>query len=450
MAQDTRTGPGNTGPTAGLNTELKRPIPRALLAAAAVGWLLFLVALFWNMADRRDYADQLITLEEGYRGEMEGLEQRLSGELTTIQAERDDVAARLLTTEEAVGTIETLAVQLTDAETQLADLDAEVQTLVSRRDAALTETQEAESTLAATQEALRLTTENLESSVTERDAALAALATARAEISAGEDQIAAASQELIDVGARIEEARNEEAELRETIASLNDEATRLTTEMAESQAEVQSLRESEAELLSRVDALEATVGELTDRRENLAAAVAALEDRRSNLESDVAEVEDLRRTYQDQVQAITETLASRSDQIVELEQRIADLQARGSELAQPSPNQDGADASGVLGGGSPDASGPFADFAGRYTANAATATFSGDGRFLLQTDQGRMAEGEYTVSDTELRLEERSGNLGDAEFPMSCRISRDETGFDLTDDGGACSMLDGKRFEMRN
>ena len=465
-----------TGKTGGagmgdqFKAEAKRPIPRALMIAAALGWILFFVAIIWRQADVRDYRLRLADAETRTATEVSALEAELGERIALVETERDDLSARLVTTEETVGTIDSLQARLSEGEAQVVALEAEVEQATLRRDAAQAESDEIAATLEAQRTALAETSAALDEAAAERDAAREALVTIQADRDEAEAQVARANEELVDIGARIEQARAAEAPLRETIAALTNDAAVLAEQTAEAEAAVQALREEEARLTDDISTLEERLASLEDQRVALAADVAALEERREALTEDVSDLESVRGTYQSQVQTLTETLTQRSEALTAVEERIAALQSQGAALALPDDGR-GAEASAGGSDGEPtqaadesteettgeadapaDADGASAgdaaeDFAGSYVADGVSAVFDAEGTFRMETERGRSAEGRYTVSADALRLEEATGDVRGAEFPMICDLEAQEDGFALSAQDGSCRYLDGLVFQ---
>ena len=448
MAERTNGTSGNGADLAQrVKTEAKRPIPLAFLVAAALGWLLFFVAIFWRQADMREYEARLADAETTYRTEFGTLETDLNERIALLTTERDDVQSRLLQTEEAVGGFDAAQARLTEGQAQLAELEAEIETVTLRRDAATAEAEEIEATLASTQDALSSASDELERAVADRDAAQAEEARVRSELEGAQARIDAAGQELVDVGARVEEARAQESGLRDTVATLTEEASVLAEQTAAAETEVQALREEDARLTAAIAERGDEVAALTEQRAGLEADVEALTERREALASDVTESEALRRTYQGQVEALAATLADRGAELAELEQQIGATQAEGNAAAlpvegEPSPAGDGGEAAPSEGS---DASMPT--LAGLYRADGVTAAFADDGTFAMRTERGRAARGSFTVGDGVLRLEDATGDIRRTTFPMVCGMESDGEGFTLAARDGSCRALDGLAFQ---
>ena len=78
------------------------------------------------------------------------------------------------------------------------------------------------------------------------------------------------------------------------------------------------------------------------------------------------------------------------------------------------------------------------------TALGLSLTLSDEGRFTLTSADGRVVEGRYVLWDTELPLNDATGSLGNASFPMTCPISQSGAGFAVGQAEGC--RLEGLQF----
>jgi hypothetical protein len=84
---------------------------------------------------------------------------------------------------------------------------------------------------------------------------------------------------------------------------------------------------------------------------------------------------------------------------------------------------------------------------GRYAAGPFRAEFMADGTFTMtRTDKVREVEGDWEARADRLMLNDVSGDIGDATFPMTCRAEPIENGFRLTGSRKGCQELVGMEF----
>ena len=87
---------------------------------------------------------------------------------------------------------------------------------------------------------------------------------------------------------------------------------------------------------------------------------------------------------------------------------------------------------------------------GRYKAGPFTANFHEDGRFeMSRTDMKRTVKGDYSVEGASLILNDATGDVGRATFPMTCKAEPIDGGFRLTGSRDGCQELVGMEFIRR-
>ena len=451
-----------------LSAQLRRPVPLALLVAAVIGWLLFLIAIASRSTAVGEYEAQL----------------------TDLSTERDTVASRLVALEEATGTLEQQQAVIVAGQTELADLQTQIAQLTQERQAALAQTEEARNQFQTAQAELAALEQTLAAATQERDAALGTLEEARAELTSIEERVVARTQDLAEIGERVEQARASEAELLETVAELTDTNASLAQESAQTEEALQALREEEAQLTASREQTEDALAALQTQAEELQTLVAALEQRREEVATDVTEAETRRGELQASVTELANSLASRGGELAELEQRIAEAQERNAALLLPSadvgettgtgdsanvgasavladPQANGAQSETPVAGDTTQdvASAQSASAASDTSANAVASTgegfspgaystgtinalFGEDGTFQMTTDRGRRVIGRYEASGDRLTLTEATGSIGRTRFPMECQLSGDGAGFTLGAVEESCRLFDGLTFEL--
>jgi DNA repair exonuclease SbcCD ATPase subunit len=239
--------------------------------------------------------------------------------------------------------------------------------------------------------------------------------------------VADTSQELSDVGARLEEARVQEAEYQARVADLSAQVAQMTADASDAQQRVQAAREAEASLEQVVVAARQELDEIESTRIAVDQSVATLVQRRDLLAADIAAAEEQMRVRQAMVVDLSQSLVERGEHLADLEARIAQLQDL---VGQPAR----AAAAGLA-------------IEAPYVHGAVAATFAADGTFRMRNSRtGEAVAGAYSLSEGVLILSEAEGNLGDAAFPMRCRISAEAAGFTLADEDGTCFFLAGFLF----
>ncbi len=87
---------------------------------------------------------------------------------------------------------------------------------------------------------------------------------------------------------------------------------------------------------------------------------------------------------------------------------------------------------------------------GRYKAGPFIADFREDGRFKMsRTDMKRTVTGDYSVEGARLILNDATGDIGRATFPMTCTAKPIDGGFRLTGSRKGCQELVGMEFVRR-
>ena len=379
-----------------VQSEFRRPVPIALAALAAVGWLL-LIGIWISSANELSQAETRITDSRAQLDRAQAElrdQQQASGTLAELLAQIETAEAERSRAEEQQAVV---AQSLEQSNVRLQDLEGEVQTQGGRL------------------EAIRTELDDIEGRLADRTS----------ELTEAETNVAAQTQALTEIGQRVETARDEEEEFRRDIAELSAEAARLAEEAAGAEARVQEAREAEAATQEELQATRLEFSRIAEERTTLENELESLAARRESVSTDIAAAEEQRRVLQDQVTDLASSLEQRSRDLADIEQRIQAQQATGSRA--------GADG-GIA--------------AGAYQAGPMQAYFSSAGTFrMTSAGGGRNVTGRYSVAEDVLVLEDAVGQTGAAVFPMRCRIEPEADGFRLAGTEGSCSTLEGVFFE---
>ncbi len=387
--------------SANMKEQLRKPFPRALAAAAAVGWVIVFALLVARTNMQSDVEARLLEAEESRLVLVDELDSRTqaTGSLEELTATLDTTRAEL---EEIEGA----------RDTARADLEAGTQQLETVR-ADLTET-----------------SARLEAAQTEVAPLDERLANQAALISDAEQKTLERTEELSSVGARLEEARAQEAELQQNVSQLSAEMADLAAQASDAEARVQEARSAEASLQEELNAARTELTQIADERRGLEDAVASLSERRQQLASDTAAAEGQRSSLQQEVADLSAALSARADELAVMEQRIASLQDEGDSAAA-------ARTAGI-------APGP-------YMSDGITAAFAADGTFTMTPEGGEEMSGTYAVADDVLTLDGVEDAPDGFSFPAECAVSFEPTGFSLdTTEASpdACPRLSGLKFEQ--
>ena len=365
-----------------------RMIGIAVAGTALLGWLLALY--FWSVSnENRQEVARLVSLN----GTAEEIDTRITA---ARSAEEEATSARDAMTQE----LDALSQQVALAQTEAADLDADLQGFRDERETLETE-------LVAGREELA----GIETGLTD-----------------AQNRVTATTQELSDVGSRLQDATQQEADLQSRIADLTSEVSSLTDDSAEAQQRIQTARDAEASLERSLLAAQQEQEQLESTRQALQASVDLLSEQREQLASDTLASEEQLQTLQTMTGELSAMLAERGAQLVAMEERIAAmLQDTGSRMR--------ADASAIV-----------SDML--YTHRFTTLQFSSDGTFQMEnTLNNDSIRGDYTMSEGTITLSDAEGDLAEAAFPMTCGISDEETGFTFEDTDGSCALFDGTMFQ---
>ncbi|WIJ26091.1 hypothetical protein [Devosia sp. RR2S18] len=371
---------------ASASKRLRDPLVLVILVLAVAGWLAFLA--MW------------INSNSQYQEQQEAL--------VLLTTERDTLAAAVAEREAAEGSLAEIEAQITAAQQELAQSNAALETA----QAELQTAQQNLSTTAAELEARRQELAGLTDQVTPLREEAEQLT---AQLEAGEAQLAEMEQQLTDVGARLEQARRQEATITANVAQVSEEAATTTEELATTQAELQAAREqiasAQVQLADIATQTEAAGAELTTLRSN----IDELEAQRAQLRAEVENYATQRQQLQPQVTDLAQTLASRSEELAAVERRIAEATAAArAPDAQATGNQttDSGYGNYVSGGDS--------------AVQGLVLELNEDDTFLLTDPRGRTVSGAFVLSDDQLVLEDGSGDIGDASFPMTCPATRQD------------------------
>ncbi len=380
-------------------SEMKRPVPIALAALAAVGWIL-LVGIWLSYLNK---LSQTATL------------------LSNSQSQLNQVQADLVAQKQAAGNLADLRVQTATAGTELSRA-VEEQAVVERSLA------QSSSRLGELESAIESQRKLLNRIQSELQVGEEQLRNRESELAEAEAGISTQTQALTEIGERVETARVEEQEFRRGVADLSEEAARLAKEAAGAEARVQEAREAEASTQEELQAARLEFSRIAEERTELQSELATLSARREAVSTDISAAENQRQTLQGQVTELASNLEQRSQELAEIEQRIEDQQSIG------------AGASGTAGR---DGVAP-----GEYQAGPMEAYFSSDGTFRMTSARGgRNVTGRYSVNEDLLTLDDAVGDIGAAVFPMHCKTQPRANGFRLVAAEGSCSALDGVDFE---
>lgn len=110
-----------------------------------------------------------------------------------------------------------------------------------------------------------------------------------------------------------------------------------------------------------------------------------------------------------------------------------------------SPGEAPAEATGAIGGQDPDI---MRRYVGRqYASDAISIRLNKDGDFEMTGNQGNQrVSGQYSVANGIVTFQNPSGNVGNAAFPMRCRLVQDGEGFRLEPVEDSCAPLEGQTF----
>lgn len=375
---------------ANLSQRLREPLVLFLLVAAAFGWVAFFA--MWINASTQG-----------------GTQQQTIAQLT---AERDAATSQLSERAATGGSLQEVQRQLAAGQQELESVTASLDT--ARADLAAVSEE-----LATNQAALETT--RAETNAVNEQAAAAAQQVGEldAHRQALQAQIDEANSQLADIGTRLEEARALEATTTANVAQFTQEAASATATLSETQTQLQEARNQlsaaqtqMAELATQIETagadlatLQQQVAELTGQRDTLAAELQSYQSQRDEL--------------QPQVEQLTATLASRS-------QELADVEAG---LAGAMTTSDAANGLGRF------------TVSGEGSAQGLGLTLAQDGSFILESRNGRAVTGRYTLDDTQLRLTDATGDLGNATFPMVCPVTRTDAGFTI-EPADTCALSD--------
>lgn len=363
----------------------------SVAAVALLGWLLALY--FWSASAQSENA---LAQQRSMVGSVAEIETRL-GVLRSEAAQAE--IARDQGTSELVALLR-----------QLDETRADVAALTSQAQALRDERQSLETDLSAGRDELGVLDDS---------------------IAQARQVVADTSQEIADVGARLEEARVQEADYQARVADLSAQVAQMTADASEAQQRVQAAREAEASLEQMVVTARQELAAIENTQAVVEQSVATLVQRRDLLAADIAAAEEQMRVRQAMVVELSQSLVERGEHLADLEARIAQLQ---DQVGQPAR----AAAAGLIIGAP-------------YAHGAVAATFAADGTFRMSNSRtGEAVSGAYSLSENILTLSEAEGDLGEAAFPMRCRISAEATGFTLADEDGSCSFLAGVLFAGGN